>query len=82
MDHYGAGIEVSYAQAIPSVAHSVLPADQDVGLLALPALCLPACSHASCNDNNGLNLKLESSPSEMFFFINRSCCGHGVFSQQ
>ena len=32
--HYGAGFEVSYAQARPSAAHSLLllPADQDVEL--------------------------------------------------
>jgi hypothetical protein len=39
------GFGVSYAQAIPSVAHSFLlmPVDQDVELSALsPAPCLPA----------------------------------------
>ena len=38
------GFEVSYAQAMPSVTHSLLllPADQDTELLAFPAPCL-AC---------------------------------------
>ena len=33
-----------------------LPLDQDVELLAPPALCLPADWQASCCDDNGLNL--------------------------
>jgi hypothetical protein len=54
----GAGFEVSYAQAMPSVAHSLLlPADQDVEISApSPAPCLPPCCHASHHDDNGLNL--------------------------
>lgn len=41
-----AGFEVSYAQAITSVVHSVLllPPDQDVGPTGPPVLCLPACA--------------------------------------
>ena len=44
----GVGFEVSYAEAVPSVAHSLLllPGDQDVELLALLASCQPACCHA------------------------------------
>jgi hypothetical protein len=35
----------------------LLPADQDVELSApSPASCLPAYHHASCYDDNGLNL--------------------------
>ena len=52
------GFEISYVQATPSVAHSLLllPSDQDVEVLALsPAPSLPACCHASCHDDNGLN---------------------------
>jgi hypothetical protein len=30
--------------------------DKDVELSAPPAPCLPAHCHASCNDDNGLNL--------------------------
>jgi hypothetical protein len=30
--------------------------DEDVELSAPPAPCLPACCHASCHDNNELNL--------------------------
>ena len=47
-DSMEAGFEVLYAQAIPSLAHSLLllPADQDVELSApSPAPCLPACCH-------------------------------------
>ena len=55
----GAGFEVSYAQAMStSMAHSLLlPADHDVELWAPPAVpCLPAHGHASCRDDNELNL--------------------------
>jgi hypothetical protein len=54
----------SYAQAPPSaeerpsylqmIVFSWLPSDQDVELLQHH--CLPACCHASCHDDNGLNL--------------------------
>ena len=55
-----AGFEVSYVQAMPSVAHSflLLPVDQDAELSApLPAANLPADHHISHNDNNGLTLQ-------------------------
>jgi hypothetical protein len=53
----GSGFEVSYAQAMPSMTHSLLLAvDLDVELSApSPAPCLPAHCHASCHDDNGLN---------------------------
>jgi hypothetical protein len=35
---------------------SWLPSDEDVELLAADAPCLPGCCHASCYDENGLNL--------------------------
>ena len=39
----GVDFDVSYAQAIPSVAHNLLlPVDLDVELSAPPAPCLPA----------------------------------------
>jgi hypothetical protein len=43
------GFEVIYAQAMPSVEHSLLlPVDQDVQVSApVPVLCLPAGLHAS-----------------------------------
>ena len=46
--HWGAGFEVSEAQARPSIILFLLPVDQDVELSA-PSLapCLPACHHAS-----------------------------------
>ena len=50
---------VSYVQATCHVAHnlSLLPSDQDVKLSApFLAPCLPARCHASCHDNNELNL--------------------------
>lgn len=34
----------------------LLPEDQVVEPLALPALCLPSCCHASCHYDNGPNL--------------------------
>lgn len=53
-----AGFEVSNAQSMPIMAHSLLlPEDQDVEYSGLSlALCLSAYCHASCNDNNGLIL--------------------------
>jgi hypothetical protein len=33
-----------------------LPSNQDVELSAPPTPCLPACCHASCYNDNGLNL--------------------------
>jgi hypothetical protein len=52
-----AGFEVSDAQAMPSVTLFLLPANPDVELSATcVAPCLPVCYHASCHDNNGLNL--------------------------
>jgi hypothetical protein len=36
------------------IVFSWLPSDQDVELLQHH--CLPACCHASCHDDNGLNL--------------------------
>lgn len=54
----GAGFEVSFAQALPIVEHSLLllSMNQDAELL-VPFLtpCLPASCHASCHDDNGLN---------------------------
>ena len=54
----GAGFEVLYAQAMPSVTHSLLlPADQDVELLIpSPGPCWLECCCASLCDDNGPNL--------------------------
>ena len=55
----GRGFEVSDVQARCSVSLSLflLPADPDVELSApSPAPCLSAHYHASCHDDNGLNL--------------------------
>ena len=50
----------SYAQDLPSMGETVLfwlPSDQDIDLYASSlAPCLPVCCHASCLDDNGLNL--------------------------
>jgi hypothetical protein len=52
----GVGFQV-YTKAPNKVENSSwLPLDQDVELSAIPALCLPRCCHASCHDDNGLNL--------------------------
>ena len=55
----GVAFEVSYAQATPNRAHTVLllPVAQVVELSA-PSLapCLPARRHASHHGDNGLNL--------------------------
>jgi hypothetical protein len=52
----GVGFGVSNAQARSSVTLFLLPANPDVELSATsPASCLPACHHASCYDDNGLN---------------------------
>ena len=54
----GTAFEVSYAQAMPSVAHSLLllPVDQDVELSApFPALCLLGSCHVFHHDDNGLH---------------------------
>jgi hypothetical protein len=51
--------EVVYIQALPSVSHNLLllPGDEDVEHSApSPAPCLSPGFHASCYDENGLNL--------------------------
>ena len=51
------GFEFSDDQARPNVTLFLLPDDPDIKLPATSlAPCLPACHHASCHDNNGLNL--------------------------
>ena len=55
----GVGFEVSDAQAMPSAAHSplLLPEEPYIELSATsPAPCLPACHHASHNEDNEINL--------------------------
>jgi hypothetical protein len=54
----GTAFEVSYAQAMPSVAPSLLlmPADQVVELSASSlAPCLVSCVQVAHHDDNGLN---------------------------
>ena len=52
------GFEVFYAQAMPSVEHSLLLllVNQDLELLTPSAPCLLARCHGSRHDDNGLNL--------------------------
>ena len=54
----GVSIDISYAQAMPSVTvHFLLPVDQDAELsVPSPVTCLPTCYHVSCHEYNGLNL--------------------------
>jgi hypothetical protein len=67
-----------------SVWHSLslLPVDQYVEVSASSlAPCLPGCCHASCHDDNGLNL-WNCKPAPVDFFLYKNCCGHVVSSQQ
>ena len=80
----GVNFEVSYAQAMTSVAHSplLLPEDQDVELSAPSlALSLPTCCYPFCHGGNGLNL-CDSKAASIKMFLCKSCHGHGVSSQQ
>jgi hypothetical protein len=53
----GVGFGVSDTQARPTVSPFLLAEDLDVELSSVTlAPCLPACSHASRHDGNGLNL--------------------------
>jgi hypothetical protein len=55
---------VLYVQAIPSIAHSLLPLTEDHNVqvsAASPAPCLPACCYASLHDGNGLTSEILSS---------------------
>jgi hypothetical protein len=52
----GAGFDVSYAQATPSVAHSLL-IPEELSAQSVCLSCLPGCCHASYHDDNGLNLR-------------------------
>jgi hypothetical protein len=45
----------SYAECGIHQVSSLLPADPDVELSALPEPSLPECCHASYHDDNGLN---------------------------
>ena len=52
----GVGFEVSYAEAMPSVAQSPIAEDQDAELSApSPVPCLPVWNHDSHYDDNRLN---------------------------
>jgi hypothetical protein len=54
----------------------LLPADQDIELSApSPAPCLPACYHASCLDDDGLNL-WTCKPTPIKCCPYKSCLGH------
>jgi len=58
----------------------LLPVDQDAELSVLsPAPCLPRCCHASCHDDNGLNIR-NCKPVPVKCCSYKSCFGHGVSS--
>lgn len=79
-----AGFKVSYAQAMPSAAHSflLLPEDQNEELSApLPAANLPAHHHISHYGDNGLNLQT-ANQFQLNVFLYKSCNGHGVSLQR
>ena len=46
-----------------------------------PAICLPEHCHASCQDDNELNLEIVSQP-QLKVCIDKCCLGHGVPPQQ
>jgi hypothetical protein len=48
------GIEIIYAQALPSMEKSLLAAVQDVELLGFSAAVLPVYGHTFCHDDSGL----------------------------
>jgi hypothetical protein len=53
--HCGGGLDTLLLAMWESVC-SWFPLDEDVELSAPPMPCLPGCYHASCLDDNGLNL--------------------------
>ena len=67
------GFEVSCAQTMPSIVHSLslLSMDQDVELSTPLAPSLSVCCHASYHDAN-----------ELIAVLYKSCHGHAVSSQQ
>jgi hypothetical protein len=68
-----------YAHVIPNFL--LLPEVQNIPLTFSPAICLPAHCHASCQDDNDLNVEIVSQP-QLKDCINKSCLGHGVSPQQ
>lgn len=82
MRHCGVGFEVSCAQATPSVAYSLLLTawGSNVELSApSPGPCLPACCHASHNDNELSSETVSQHQLKGFLY---SYHGHSVSSQQ
>jgi hypothetical protein len=54
--HCGGGLRELPPSCLRIPVSSCLPSEQDVELSAPPAPCLAGCCHASCFDDNGLNL--------------------------
>ena len=52
----GVGFETLLAAAWKTIVCSYLPLEQDVEFSAPPVQCLLRCCHASCLNDNGLNL--------------------------
>ena len=67
-------MEVSYTQAMPSVAHRLLllPADQDVGLSALSPPCLPYFAM--------MTMDYTAEQPQLNIFLYKSYLGHGIFT--
>lgn len=62
--------------------HILLPVQREItSWTTSPALCLPSCYHASCHENNELNLDIVSK-SKLNIFLYKSCCAQGLCSQQ
>jgi len=63
-------VDSEVCHCTPSVTYRLLLlVDQDVELSAPPAPCLPVHRHASCRDDNGLNLRNCEPAPIMFPFI-------------
>jgi hypothetical protein len=73
------GFEATYAQAVPTVAYSLLlPMEQIVELSARSlAPCMPACHHVSCHDDNGVTSKTIRW-AQLNAFLYKTCHGYVV----
>lgn len=78
--HFGVGFETLFLAA-SKTAFSWLPLEQDIELSPPSGPCLPGCCHASCFDNNCLNLRT-CKPGPLIGCPYTICRSHGVSSQQ
>ena len=57
--HWGWALGFQKLKPGPAISLFLLSAHPDIELSAnFPAPCVPECCHASCQDNNGLNLRM------------------------